>query len=194
MDSTANQFPHLVLINQSGLKLRELSVDVKNAMGAWERSYKGWGMKKSPQGLEVLISQSKVISQHIYDYFVEEDDQTAKPGDVTQMAEDIKDTKDDEGANGPAAGSEPVLVDEKVVKTPTKEVKTEKKLSSDETALKTLFEQGKVENISIADLKTVNFGLGIFGQLTRNGCRVGEYELIRSNPGASTYIYKLIKK
>lgn len=184
------QFPHIQLLNKTGIKIKELSEDVKVSVAAFEKSYKGFVMNKSQKTLTNLQSQSKIIAQHIYDYFVEDDEQNAKPGDTNQM---IKDIKDGGTPNNPIPNNGNNLPDNS--KASQGKEPTERKISKDEQALKTLHDSGKVAEIKKEDLIAANFECGFFSALSSSGTSwIGIYKLVREKNTLSYATYSLVVK
>lgn len=157
------QFPHIALLNKPDTKFKELDQKTKLNIESFRDSFKTWTTRKDPVMLEKLIARSEMIAQHLVNYFVED--------------EDVSDGVNEEGKLPPAppATPEPII--------------DAKPLPKDEQALKSLFDKGEVEDITLVKLKYEGFNTGINTKLGMKGCRVGSYELIRTGSNH----YKLIK-
>jgi len=83
------EFPHIILINQSKIKIKALDTGIQALVDDFVKSYKGYQLKKSEKQLEVLKAKSEVLATHIYTFFVDEDDQTENPT-LAEQVEAIK--------------------------------------------------------------------------------------------------------
>lgn len=174
------QFPHIILINKSGIKLRELSQDVKNSMETFQRRLVGWKMKRSQDSLKFLISDSEILAQHIYDYFVESEDQEAETGNIEEMAQEIIEAKEEENAI-----VEPVIapVIEPIVPASQPEeiaLPKQQPLSRNEQALESLLAQGITDDITVKMLRDAGLDTSMFGNLGSRGGKWGKYVLSKS--------------
>lgn len=184
------QFPHIQLLNNKEIKFKELPDSIKTSIAGFQKRHTGWKMQKSPKALEILKVDSTILAQHIYDYFVEEEDQNAKTGDTTQM---IKDIKDGGTPNNPVPNNGNNLPDNS--KASQGKEPTERKISKDEQALKTLHESGKIAEIKKEDLIAANFECGFFSALSSSGTSwIGIYKLVREKNTLSYATYSLIVK
>ena len=183
-----DQFPHVVLLKQSEIKFKELDEVVKLNIESFEKSFKTWQTKKDPGMLSQLKARSQMIAQHIWNYFVEEEEQTAQEGDIAAMAEDIKNANENTatGNNSTIPAKNPGAPGSQ---TGAPEANA-KPLSKDEQALKNLFEKGIVTSITLDMLNKEGFNIGMSSKLGRRGCVVGNYELVRMD--SSTYNLKKI--
>ncbi len=107
--------PHIALIAKSDIKKKDFDSKLHNVISSFDRRFDAWiriGAKKyeeedaaAVKAYETFVDESHIIAQHIYDYFVDDEDQLDEPT-VNQMADQIKDSIDE-------PVSDPVPVDKK---------------------------------------------------------------------------------
>jgi hypothetical protein len=168
-----DQFPHMIVLANPKLKFKEFDEDLNLNLDSFQKSFKTWTTKKDPAMLKQLEARSRVIAQHIINYFVEED----KPADPEPAPAD------------PSPADDPIPPQDPPVEPPVPPAPPEKPLPKNEQALKNLFDKGSLEKITVEMLRKEGFDTGLKTPLGMKGCRVGSYELVRS--GANHY--KLIK-
>jgi hypothetical protein len=210
-----NDFPHIQLLKESGKKFLDLSADIKTLLTDFESKFKNWNIKKSPAGLEVLQAQSRILSQNIYDYFVDEEDQSIENAPATTeelliAANEIKAAEDHKedvvipvviaASATPILNSlglpavEPVITSTLVPLEPVLPIEpVESKPSPYNTgpdkAINILFEQGK-EIVTKEELKAAGFNTSFSGPLSYRGCETHFFKLIKTDNDS----YKIVKK
>ncbi len=102
------EFPHEILINNAKVKIKALGPGIQAMIDDFRKKHKAWNINKDAKQLEVLKDQSSVISQHMYDYYVEDDDQAENPS-LSEIIEDVK-----EEIQGTPAEATPAEVREQV--------------------------------------------------------------------------------
>lgn len=205
MTQLKDNLPHVVLINKADIKKKHFSEDLNNALAAFERrftSFKGLQLKKYEAGEEgakrayqSLVSESTILAQHIYDYFVEDDEQKndasiqvmadqikdnlaegANAGDGSQVQGDGQDKKPDETPPSDAGKQGEGLSDKQSKPAADAE---ESFSSNDEKVLAKLFKEGKVTGISRKMLSDAGFDTGFWSDLKSTGQRCGKYRLFK---------------
>ncbi len=111
-----DQFPHLVLIAKAEIKKKDFSEDLREHIASFERRFNTWKGQQQKRyeandplaikSFKALVSESTIIAQHIYDYFVEEEDQVVNPT-VDKVVDQIKDAIDNPEPT-PAPAPEPI--------------------------------------------------------------------------------------
>lgn len=180
---TVNDLPHNQLLNMAGIKLKELSPEAKTSIESINQQFKGYLIKKTPATLEKIKAQSKVLQQHIYDYFVEDGDATTIAG----MASDIKDNNEPNG-NSSSTSNSSSNVGNNSNGANIEPPKVQKKTDPNETALKSILESGKMAGITKKDLAEAGFDIGMWTTpIERHGCVIGAYVLLVENRQIGTY-------
>jgi hypothetical protein len=164
-------FPHIIILNRQDLKFKNFDQDLILNLESFEKSLKTWQTKKDAKILEELKAKSKLIAQHIINYYVEEEEEAPAADPVDPPA------------------PEPQPADPVPPADPVQPPVPEKPLSKNEKALKNLFDKGVTEKITVSMLASEGFNTGINSPLGMRGCRVGSYELTR----AGTNYYNLKK-
>jgi outer membrane biosynthesis protein TonB len=201
-------FPHLVLIAKAEIKKKDFSEDLREHIASFERRFNTWkgqqqkryeaGDPLAVKSHKALVSESTILAQHIYDYFVEEDDQTNSTN-INVVADQIKDAiqnpepepaKTPEPTTTPTPKVEPVAEPVSEPKTePTPEPKATESTpasepesdSDDEKALDKLFKAGTLTGISKDMLRREGFDVGFWSDLTSTGCKCGKYQLFKAS-------------
>lgn len=186
------EFDHIVLLKATNIKINELSQDIKNVIADFESKFKRYRMQKEESQLKVLDSYSKVIAQHIVDYFVEDEEQTPSATIIEQVA-DVKNaieekdekkeialivdahTDPNKAQSTPMAPPAPPVAPP-VVTPPTHPTPVNPPIpspapvyaDSDDVVLAKLMEEGKTE-VTKKELVAAGFKTGMFSKLTYNG-------------------------
>jgi|GEM_PF-6707035 len=196
MTDLREDFPHIILIAKADIKKRDFDTNLNNAIASFERrwaSWKGIQLKKyeagdynSKKALEVLTSESEILAQHIYNYFVEDDEQV-EDASVSKMADQIKDVIDEPVANSvkdsklnttPTVDDlvpEPTHSDNEPITTPIAD--DSEPDDSDEKVLHKLFKEGKVKDLSKRALGDAGLDISFWSDLTSTGMKCGKYRL-----------------
>ncbi len=219
MTDIKSTLPHIALIAKSEIKKKDFDTNLQNLLDAFERRFAQWKNQKlkryeagdpiAVKSYDVMVSESTIIAQHIYDYFVEEEDQIDNSGTdkldastVNKMADQIKDNKDTPPENNtppppPIPDPETIIVDTPPAKVPevklddvkdpeppkvdTKVADDPEPEDSDEKVLHKFFKEGKLSGISKAMLHKEGFDTGFFGNLTSKGQTCGKYRLYKES-------------
>jgi hypothetical protein len=168
-----NKFPHIVLINNADVKRKDLSGGILHFIADFEKSYKGYMLKPTELGLQKLKEKSDVIAQHIYDYFVEDDEQIDDPS-VAQMVNQVKDAVNDEPAPNPAPNPAPAPIDDF---TPE---------NKDESILHELF-KSNITTVTKDFLKEKGFNTSMWGRLNSKGAIYKTYFIVPVKLFSTTY-------
>ncbi len=209
MATLKEQLPHIALIAKAEIKKKEFSADLTNTLNSFERRYDGWwNMNKKKyevqdpvalKSYETYTSESTLIAQHIYDYFVEESEQVGDPT-IAQMATQIK--EEIQGDNAPPVepvvtppATEPITTPEPVAIPPVEPIvppvtpEPAKPVTpdepepdgKDERVLARLFKEGVTTGITKALLAEKGLDVGFWSDLTSTGMTAGKYRLIGKN-------------
>ncbi len=201
--TSINDFPHSQIIAQTKINIPDLDHDIRTTLTDFNKRYTFWSIKKNDQAkLETLLSLSNILSQSIYDYYVDKDNQEVEiknsepisKKEVKVIVEDIKEEKKIEDTppvsvtkeeiTPPAAAASPAADP----LPPAAPIETEP-TNKNEKALYNILKQ-KAENITIADLRAAGFDTNPLGPLGIRGCKVGKYKLHKE---FSDHVFKLEK-
>lgn len=104
MTDLRETFAHIILIAKADIKKKDFDTNLNNAIASFDRRWNSWkgiqskkyeaGDHNAKKALDVLNSESEILAQHIYDYFVEEEEQVDDPS-VAKMASQIKEVIDE---------------------------------------------------------------------------------------------------
>lgn len=211
MTELKSSLPHITLIATAEIKKKEFDDKLTNVISSFDKRFETWfkmsektyerGEVKAVKAYETFIDESTIIAQHIYDYFVEDDEQI-DDATVNQMADQIKEVINEPPPNTdpapnneppkepvePVAPKEPIQnvdpppVDTTVSPTPpvTDPPPVEEKeefSSKNEEVLARLYKQGKLTEISKKLLKEEGFDTSWWGNLESTGQKCGKYAL-----------------
>ncbi len=208
--TSINDFPHSQIIAQAKINIPDLDSDIRILLTDFNKRYTGWKLKENPQGLEVLMAQSNMISQNIYDYYVDKGDQEVEitkdeiisKKEVKEIVEEIKEEKkidngeliiDNKEKTPPVSvskeGTTPPADAPPATPLPPAPPTEVEPTNKNEKALYNILKQ-KAENITIADLRAAGFDTSPLGPLGIRGCKVGKYKLHKE---FSDHVFKLEK-
>lgn len=189
-------FPHNQIIAKSKINVAELDEDIKTMIADFIKRYQGYKLKWNEASERTLMATSNIISQNIYDYYVDKEEQEVvitpstelNPVEIKEVIKDIKEAN--EPAPTPAIPATPApapAATESLPKTDPIVVSTnEVPKNKDEKILHDLFTAGTI-NITRGELSKAGFDTEL---VSIRGGRVGGYEL-RKEP--SELAYKLSK-
>ncbi len=205
--------PHVALIAKAEIKKRDFNNDLNNMIASFDRRFSEWckfnskkyelNDEKAMKAYETFLSESTIIAQHIYDYFVEEEDQIAQPS-VVQAAAQIQDAIADPAPATDPPPVSPVTPSDPVNATPASPPIPPATPSdpppaanadpepdeTNERALHKLYKEGKLTEISRETLKSAGFNTSWWGDLQSTGQRCGKYRLYKEK---SERLYSLEK-
>lgn len=178
--------PHSIVINDANIKMKEFDEGLKTAIQGFEKNHFAFmrvnGSKLSEEKnilkLREFQETSKILAQHIYDYFVESSEQTPN-ATVQEIVEDIKEAKEEEVIATPTPTPPPTPTPnaEPKVQATTQTAPPTKNVNRNEDALAKIFASGKVDNINENDLINAGFDTGWDSPLSSRGCTCGAYTL-----------------
>ncbi len=190
---TLEQFPHNHLIAAKKIGLSSLDEDLRIILTDFNKRYNGYLMKKNPDTLKVLLAHSNKITQELYDYYVEPEEQKVdispnKPitgQDIKNIVKDIKDNEAidngeliiDNSKKQPINTPAPVVKSEEKKETLTPAQDDFKPSGKNEAALHELYKAKRTEGISRKELSESGFDISTWGPLGVRGCKVGRYRL-----------------
>ncbi len=207
--TSINDFPHSQIIAQAKINIPDLDSDIRILLTDFNKRYTGWKMKENPDGMKVLMAQSNLISQNIYDYYVDKQDQEVEiknsepisKKEVKEIVEEIKEEVKSEQLIVKSDNVPPVSVVKEEITTPVAAaspaadplppaapIETEP-TNKNEKALYNILKQ-KSEGITISDLRSAGFDTSPLGPLGIRGCKVGKYKLHKE---FSDHVFKLEK-
>lgn len=206
-----DKFPHNQIIKGSNIQVSDLDDDLRLLLTDFTKRYNGYKMKPKEDMFKVLMATSNIISQNLYDYYVDKQDQDVKitpekeltPKEVKEVIEDIKETANEPADNstahtgaqsgnandGNGGQTPPAPEPVEPAPNPIPEPEPEKFYNDNEKAMHLLFKEGKTEGITKAMLKEKGFDTSMFGPLSARGCKVGKYHLYKE-PSESNYKLK----
>jgi hypothetical protein len=192
-----DQFPHNQLIARTKKNVSDFDNNLKVVITSFNKKHNGYKLKATPAQEEELMALSHIITQNIYDYYVDEEDQNVdiKPGEEitpTEIKEIASDIKDADKEEKPAPVTPPVQVapvdpapaDPKPLDPPAPAAPEQKPAptgepeptNKNEKALYLLLKEGVSSGITKAMLKAKGFNTDI---ASIRGCKVGGYRLFK---------------
>ena len=196
MASLKETLPHIALIAKADIKKKEFSVGLNSTINVFEGRFNAWhksfrkrydeGNQDAIDRYDSFVAESEILAQHIYDYFVEDEEQDDSAS-IDDKANQIKDAIDDNDDDGKPI-IEPVIepIAESIVTPPIVEpviepiepaVEPEKASSKSEQILSDLFKEGIVSGITKEILRAKGFDTSFWGDLSSTGQKCGKYRL-----------------
>lgn len=210
-------YPHNIIIEDSKISVSDLSDDIRIAIQDFIKRHRGYSLKEGQDSGRVLMAYSNLIAQRIYDYYVDDKDQSVEieggeapsKKEIKEIVKDIKESEqEEEEVEAPKPAETPIVESTVIVTTaesiigpapaaadpaPTPEPEPAPVViptSRNEKALFDLFSANISENITTDMLKEKGFNTGTTGPLSIRGCKVGDYRLSKD---FSEKVYKLSK-
>jgi hypothetical protein len=178
---TADQFLHNQVITGAKLNVSDFDTNLKTVITDFNKRLNAFNMKPTDAGLLSLQAQSRLIAQHIYDYYVDKDDQTADfmntattKVEIKEAIKEIKEESKDPKPEPKPTDPNPAPIEPPAPPAPPAE---EEPKNKNEKALHSLFSKGVKEGITKAMLKAEGFDTEL---ASIRGCRVGKYNLHKS--------------
>jgi hypothetical protein len=197
--------PHIALIARADIKTKEFSAGLNSTINVFERRFNSWhksfrkrydeGNQDAINGYDSFFAESEILAQHIYDHFVEDDEQDDSAS-IDDKADQIKDAIIDDvipvtepviepviPINEPIIEpvipvTEPVIpVVEPIIEPVIPIVEPEKASSKSEQILSDLFKEGIVSGITKEILRAKGFDTSFWGDLSSTGQKCGKYRL-----------------
>jgi hypothetical protein len=175
------KLPHEILIEKAKIDVSTLPKEIQDSIALLKSALIGAKARRDNTRIEQIKANSEIISRHIYDYYVDEEDQNvddagsspaSAAADIIEAAEENKSA----GTQVPVAGSK----DAKVKETTPANIKVDEPRNQNERALANLVAKGIVTNVSKTILRQHGFDTGFTGPLSFSGCRCGKYSLVPS--------------
>ena len=206
MASLKETLPHIALIAKADIKKKEFSVGLNSTINVFEGRFNAWhksfrkryedGNQDAIDRYDSFVAESEILAQHIYDYFVEDEEQDDSSS-IDNKADQIKDAIDDDDDGKPVIEPiipavepivtppivtppivEPVIEPIEPIIEPTKPVvEPEKASSKSEQILSDLFKEGIVSGITKEILRAKGFDTSFWGDLSSTGQKCGKYRL-----------------
>ena len=206
MASLKETLPHIALIAKADIKKKEFSVGLNSTINVFEGRFNAWhksfrkryedGNQDAIDRYDSFVAESEILAQHIYDYFVEEDEQDDSAS-IDNKADQIKDAIDDDDGKPviePVIPAVEPIVTPPIVEPPIVEpviepiiepiiepvipiVEPEKASSKSEQILSDLFKEGIVSGITKEILRAKGFDTSFWGDLSSTGQKCGKYRL-----------------
>ncbi len=192
-----SEFPHNQIIEECKLKVSDFDDNLRTVITTFNKRYNDYLRHKKEVIFLELKATSTLISQNIYDYYVDKKDQeTVITPDTTkkEVKEVIKEIKEeiknpDPAPTPPTPAPEPKPADPTPAP-PAPAPQENEPTNKNEKALYLIFKEGIFEGITISKLRENGFDTSSWGPLGVRGCRVGAYHLVKN---FSDHVYKLSK-
>jgi hypothetical protein len=188
-----DKLPHEILIEKAKIDVSTLPKEIQDSIALLKSALIGAKARRDNTRIEQIKANSEIISRHIYDYYVDEEDQNVDDAGVSPVsaAADIIEAAEENKSSGtqvPVAGSKDatvkpvanVIATVKPVENPPAELKVDEPRNQNERALANLVAKGIVTNVSKTILRQHGFDTGFTGPLSFSGCRCGKYSLVPS--------------
>lgn len=184
----ADQFPHNKVLSGTKVKLNDLDDNLKKVITLFNQKHNGYKLNPSEKSEGELMALSTIVTQHIYDYYIDEEDQeveikgpVATPAEVKAIVEEIK--EEEKKPDAPVVEPTPEPIPDS---TPTPEPATPtpqpvqvpdiEPANRNEKALYLLFKEGVTSGITRSMLKEKGFDTDL---ASIRGCKIGSYKLYK---------------
>jgi hypothetical protein len=184
------KLPHEILIEKAKIDVSTLPSEIQNAIALLKSTLIGAKARRDNTRIDQIKANSEIISRHIYDYYVDEDDQNvddagsspaSAAADIIEAVEENKSAGTEVSVDGSQdATIEPVETKWTPANNPPAELKVDEPRNQNERALANLVSKGLVTNVSKTILRQHGFDTGFTGPLSFSGCRCGKYSLVPS--------------
>lgn len=209
-----DEYPHQALMKKAGLKIEDLDTDLQTVIKDFDERKR---FAKNEGTMTKLSAHSALITQAIYDYYVDDEEQSVVINEeptatqVDKIADEIKeeikeDTTPIETPTGPTGDSAPVTPAPEQAEssgsdlgneTPTAPEQTPEPskpdltpvqlATGDEGVIESLYTQGKTTMVTRKELKAAGLNTGMFGKLGATGAYYGKYKVVATSPGSDIY-------
>jgi hypothetical protein len=176
-----DKLPHQILIEKAKIDVSALPSEIKESISFVEGAFKGAKLRKEDARMAQIRSNSEIISRHIYDYYVDEEDQNvddagtspvSAAADIIEASEENQNTSPKVQVDGDQDATVKPSADDNA------NIAVDAPRNPNERALANLVSKGLVTNVSKTILRQHGFDTGLMGPLSFSGCRVGKYSLV----------------